>query len=214
MKIDWYKHYTETKKLSYNKEYFEKNLKWDKPYIKLIKEYIKPKGRILEVGCGPARTAISIAYKKFEITAVDNDKKMLEMAKENSKIAEVNINFKLMNMFDVNKKFEKDFFDCVAHQGVLEHFKKRKIIRAIKKQLYISPFIIFSVPLNTKFNHKYFRDNIYRNLWSKKKWIRDILKDFKIIENKQVRQRSDNLLIVIKRGDKNKLSSNIETLKN
>lgn len=199
MKIDWYKHYTETKKLNYDKEYFKKNLKIDKSYIELIKKYIKSRGKILEIGCGPAKTAISIAYEKFDVIAIDDDKRILEMAKENAKIAEVNIQFKLMNIFDINKKFKKDFFDCVTHQGLLEHFKKRKIIKAIKKQLYVAPFIIFSVPLNTKFNQKYFKDNIYRNLWSKKKWIRDILKDFKIIENKQVRRRSDNLLIVIKK---------------
>ena len=181
MKIDWYKHYTETKKLDYNKEYFKKNLKLDKSYVELIKKYIKPKGRILEVGCGPARTAISLAYEKFNVTAIDKDKRILEIAKENSKIAEVNINLKLMNMFNIDKEFKKNSFDCITHQGVLEHFERRKILSALKKQLEVSPFIIFAIPLNTKFNQEYFKDNIYRNLWSEKKWIRDILKDFKII---------------------------------
>jgi len=205
MKIDWYKHYKyyiETKRFNYNKEYFKKNLEVDKPYVQLIKKYIKPKGKILETGCGPARTAISLAYYDFNVTAIDEDKRMLEMAKENSKIAEVNINLKLVDMFNINKEFQKNSFDCITHQSVIEHFPKNRIRQLIKKQLKIAPYIIFSIPLNTKFNKTYFSDNLYRNLWSEKKWIGDILKDFKIIESQKVRQRSDNLLIVIKRNQK------------
>jgi 2-polyprenyl-3-methyl-5-hydroxy-6-metoxy-1,4-benzoquinol methylase len=200
MNIDWYKVYTEKKKLSYNKKIFKKNLKIDRPYVALIKKYIGSKGKILECGCGPAKTAISISNSGFEVTAIDHNKNILNLAKRNAKIAEVGIKFKLIDFFNIDKEFEKDFFGCITHQGVIEHFPKNEIKKIIRKQLKIVPFIIFSIPIDTKFNLiRYSQDNVYRNLWSKNRWVNDILKDFNVVETKIIGQRSDNLLVVIKR---------------
>ncbi len=199
MKIDWYKHYRD-KNLVYNKKYVEENLNLDKLYLELLDKYLKPKSKILECGCGPARTAISIAKKGFLVTAIDNDSKMLNFAKDNAKIANMDINFILLDYFKIKNHFKKDQFQCITHQGVLEHHNPKKIIKLLKIQLSISKFIIVSVPLNTPFNIKYFEDKIHRNLWTKKYWLK-ILKEFNIVETKTIKQRTDNLIIVIKRGD-------------
>lgn len=197
--IDWYNHYINKKEFKYSKDEFEKNLKLDQPYLSLLKKYLRPKSKILECGCGLARTAISMANEGFSVVCLENQEKMLNLAKENSRIAGVRMNFILMDFFDIDKKFKESSFDCITHQGVLEHYTKIEIKEILKKELMISPLIIFSVPIKTDFNSGYFKDNNYRNLWSGKIWLTEILKGFNVVESKEVKQRSDNLLIVIKR---------------
>lgn len=196
--INWYKHYTQTKKLEYNKDSVKRYLKTDEPYLNLLKKHLKPKSKILECGCGPSKTAISMTKKGFKITAIDKDKKMLKMGQNNSKIAKGRIKFRLIDFFEMSKKFNKNQFDCATHQGVLEHFTKKEIKKILKEQLKIVPKIIFSVPLKSKYSQKYYKDKIYRNLWKEKTWLK-ILKEFKIIDKKIVKQRTENLLIVIKK---------------
>jgi|SRR3989344_962599 len=199
MQINWFNHYKK-KKLVYSRKLFEENLKLDKPYLQLIRKYIKPKSSILECGCGPSRTAISIAFNGFQVTAIDREKQMIKFAKENVAVAGVNIKFEQLDFYKIVERYGENSFDCITHQGVLEHFPENEIKKVLKIQLKVAPRIIFSVPINSNFNkNKYFQDNIYRNLWSKEKWLDDILKGFKIIENKVVRQRSDNLLVVLRR---------------
>ncbi len=198
--IDWYKHYTKTRKLEYNKETFKKSFELYKKYLQKIKKYIKPKSKILECGCGPAKTIIAMSHLGYDITAIDNDKKVLALAKENAKIINSKIKFLHMDFFDIDKNFEKDSFDCITHQGVLEHFPKEKIKEIITKQLKIAPLIIFSVPIKSEASKKKFsKDTIYRNMWTAEEWVKEILKDFKIKEHEVTKQIADVLIAVIER---------------
>ncbi len=201
MKIDWYKHYEQKTGLIFDKKAVRNNLKTDKQYTQLLKKYLKPNAKILECGCGLARTVFSMAHYGFRVTAIDHNKKILDVAKQSAKNIGLSekIRFIHSDFFDVDKEFKPRSFDCITHQGVVEHFPKNEIKKILKKQLKVSPMLIFSVPLKTEFNEKkYFADKLYRNLWIKEFWLTDVLKSFNVVETKVVRQRSDNLLIVIK----------------
>jgi len=201
MKIDWYKHYAQKTGLVLDKRAFENNLKTDKPYIQLLKKYLKPNAKILECGCGLARTVLSMAHYGFRVVAIDHNKNILNVAKQSAKNLGFSrkIKFIHMNFFDIDKEFKPHLFDCITHQGVVEHYTETEIKKNLKKQLEIAPTLIFSVPLKTEFNEKkYFADYIYRNLWTQEFWLNDVLKSFNVVETKVIRQRSDNLLIVMK----------------
>ena len=198
MKIDWFKLYKINKKFKYSREDVRKNIKLDKPYINFLKKYVEPDSKILECGSGPARTAISMAKEGFKVTAIDNNRQMLRLGRKNTRIANVKIEFILGDFFNVKEIFKKDEFDCITHQGVLEHFNEEKIKEIISTQIEIARYLLFSVPLKTEFNKKYFKDDIYRNLWDKEKWLRT-LSSFNILETKNIKQRTDNLIILIKR---------------
>jgi len=205
MQIDFYEHYKKKGTLKLDKESFRDDLAIDEPYIKLVKKYLNNSGRILECGCGPARTALSLAFNGFQVTAVDYNDKILGVAKENA----INLGlddkiiFILMDFFNIEREFEKNSFDCITHQGVIEHYNEEEIKRILKLQINIAPLIIFSVPIKTEFNAKeYFKDSMYRNLWTEKYWLEDVLKDFYVMDFKVVRQRSDNLIVVIEKFSK------------
>jgi SAM-dependent methyltransferase len=195
--IDWYKHYIEHKKLRYSKEEFLKNLELDAPFVDLLKRYLPAGGRILEAGCGPARTAISVAHAGYSVTAMDKDPRMLAMARQNAAIAGVHMEFLRGDLEALDESDGK--YDCVTHQGVLEHFGRDRVPVLLSGQLQVALFVIFSVPVNSEFNATYFSDRNHRNLWTDEEWL-ELLNGFDIIEYRLVRQRSDNLLLALRRS--------------
>ncbi len=199
MKIDWYKHYLEKGKLVLTKETLGENLKQDKPFLDILRKYVPARSKILEAGCGLGRTCISMSIKSYRVTAIDIDDRMLSLAQMSAKNCSQKIAFKKSDFFNLYKILKKNSFDCITHQGVLEHYSIKQIRNALNTQLKISPLVIFSVPIDSPYNKKYFHDNIYRNLWNEIFWIKSILKIFDIRYHKIARDRKDNLIVVLKR---------------
>ncbi|MBI2548838.1 class I SAM-dependent methyltransferase [Candidatus Woesearchaeota archaeon] len=203
-KIDWYKQYLQKAGLVLDERTFVSNIKTDRLYIQLLRKYLKSDAKILECGCGLGRTVMSMAHDGFRVVAIDHNRKMLAIAKQSATNLGLarKIRFIRLDLFDIDQMFKPYSFDCITHQGVVEHYSKTEIEKILLKQLKIAPILIFSVPLKTEFNErKYFVDHIYRNLWTTGVWLNDVLKSFNIVEQKVVKQRSDNLLIVIKESD-------------
>ncbi len=197
----WFEHYAKKyRRLIMDKEMFEDVLKKGKPFLKTVKRQVKEKARLLETGCGLGRTVVALSLMDYRITAIDSDARLLETAKINTKNYGKKIEFREMNFFEVLNVFGENSFDAVTHQGVLEHFSDSRMKKLLKLQLKIAPKIIFSVPLKTKENFEYFKyDKIgHRNLWTKKKW-KQFLSEFNVIEFFEAKQRTKNLIVVIKR---------------
>jgi len=199
MKIDWYKHYLKKGKLFLTKEGLKENLEQDQAFLKILRKFVPPPAKVLEAGCGLGRTCISMSLRGYRITAVDIDERMLRLARKSAENFSQKITFKKLDFFNLSKRFKKNAFDAITHQGVLEHYPVAKIRKAVDVQLAASPFIIFSVPISSKHNMKYFRDRIYRNIWSPAFWIKNVLKKYKVVYHKVVRDRKDSLVIVLKR---------------
>ncbi len=199
----WFEHYSmKYKKLIMDEKMFGSVLKKEKAYLDTVKKYTPAKGRILEAGCGLGRIVSALSLMDYKITAIDNDPRLLEITKINSKNygKKRNIELKEMDFFEIKKKFKKDSFDAVTHQGVLEHFSPLLMKKLLDLQLQSAPLVIFSVPLKTEKNKEYFRfDQIgYRNLWEEEKWA-EFLLDYKIKEFFTAEQRTDNLIVVLGR---------------
>jgi len=60
--IDWYAHYMVRKDLRLDEESFQRQLSLDMPYRDLVRRHAGNRKRLLECGCGPARTALSLAH--------------------------------------------------------------------------------------------------------------------------------------------------------
>jgi len=199
MKIDWYKHYLEKGKLVLTEESLKENLKQDQAFLKILGKFVPPPAKVLEAGCGLGRTCISMSFKGYRITAIDIDERMLKLARKSAQNFSQKITFKKLDFFNLNKRFLKKAFGAITHQGVLEHYPVMKIRKAIDIQLAVSPFIIFSVPISSNHNKEYFHDKIYRNIWTPDFWIKNVLKKYKVVYHKVVRDRKDSLVIVLKR---------------
>ena len=76
--------------------------------INFIKEYFNEPIKVLDIGTGSGAIAISIKKEvDGEVTATDISKEALEVAKENAKRNNVDINFVNTNIYDgINEKFD------------------------------------------------------------------------------------------------------------
>ncbi len=181
----------------------KENLKYDRGFLNILKKFVKPPANILETGCGLARTCLSMALTGYSVTAIDIDERILALAKLNTQPFTEKIYFMKADFWKLKKYFQKDSFDCITHGGVLEHFSIKEIQSILDQQLGIAPYIIFSVPTESAWNTRYFKDNIFRNLWPSKFWLDNVLKNYNIRYHQMVRDRKDSLVIVISRPNNN-----------
>jgi ubiquinone/menaquinone biosynthesis C-methylase UbiE len=78
--------------------------------------------KILEVGCGGARTSVYLGNVGFSnLTLSDNAEGALRLAQSNLDSANVSGTVVLDDLF--NTKLEKSSFDCIMSFGLLEHFE-------------------------------------------------------------------------------------------
>ncbi|MBW2999295.1 class I SAM-dependent methyltransferase, partial [Candidatus Woesearchaeota archaeon] len=114
---------------------------------------IKPPATVLELGCGSGLEIMApFAAKGYKVTGVDMNKKMLDFAKSNFEALRLKGDFLLSDMFKFNpgKKF-----DLVISQGVIEHFSKEDMVKALSVHKKLSKkFVVFTVPTKYQIKHE------------------------------------------------------------
>lgn len=134
----------------------------------------KTKGkRILEIGAGTGTMSIFLSQLGFQVTTLDNDSKILEVAKLAKEKFSGQNNIIHGDAFKL--PFEDGSFDLIFHQGLLEHFSDKDIHALLKEHLRVASTVIFSVP-NNYYSEKEFGDE---RLMSKTKW-ESILKPYNL----------------------------------
>jgi len=202
-KLDWFQHYA--KKYGYimiGEKAISQSLKNDRPFLKVVARYVKKGGKILEAGCGLGRLAISLSLAGYKVTAIDKASDILDVAKINCLNFGRDIKLELADIFDLGKRFRANSFAAITHGGVLEHFSDNQIKIILDQQLRLAPLVIFSVPVKSQRNEKYFKKDQmgHRNLWSKAQWVEFLGNYYKIKEARIVSAaRKDDLILVIKR---------------
>lgn len=200
--INWNNAYLNLKKVNTNfdRETLEKFYLQDKDLIDKVCELSEERGLILEAGCGLARSTFVLSrLKGKDVTAIDIDDSLLEIAEKNQKTLGTKVQFAKGDLFKLSKQFGTRQFDVVFSGGVLEHFVDEQIQAILTEQLKVAHHVVFNVPILSDKNREYFNDNIFRRLLSPEEWKR-ILKDFKIIEFHEVRTRHDDILVVLASG--------------
>jgi len=212
----WYKAFQDNMNTVFTEEDFEKYRAMVKNSIGFYRKYLKEGAKILDLGCGLGCTAIPLSSFGFKIVGIDNDKKVVEAARQNAKNFGEDIEIKEADVFDIDKIFNNNSFDACISGGLLEHFDKEKIRKLVEKQLFVAPMVIASMPVKTEATLKIYKvkegeaegyvDNagIYRNFWDENTWINDVLKGFNIVEHFIEKADSaiggfEEIFIVIKR---------------
>ena len=201
--INWPKTYLEKgvkSPLKIKPEQMPEIEKASQEYLELVKKHVPLGSHVIEMGCGPGKTAILLTRLGYKVTLVDNDKKMLRTALENIRRNGRIENVK--NAVHCDFRWPTNFLinlvaAAVTHQGVLEHFEKEWIQEMLSQQAHHAPVTIFSVPVMGEKSLAYFTEEIPRNLWPAQKWANDILSPFKIREHTLSQGRSNNLLVVL-----------------
>lgn len=96
--------------------------------IKRIKNNLAPGSRILEVGTGTGAVGALLIKYGFNVTVIDNDKKMVAMAEKTFELFNKANVVHLTDAKDIVKKFGSNSFDCVISHGMLEHYSDSEII--------------------------------------------------------------------------------------
>lgn len=216
MKETWFDKFRKRGNVIFTEEDFRIYSRMIKGELPIYKKYLKQGAKLLDCGCGLGCCSVPLSKEGFEIVGIDNDPKVIEAAKQNGKNFGGKIEFRLIDIFDVDKEFGKDSFDACIHGGVLEHFSKEQIRELVDKQLFVAPLIICSMPVRTEATLKHYKikkigekeicvDGTERNLWTKEQWINDVLGGYNIVESKMTRAipkigNFDELFLAIKRS--------------
>lgn len=151
---DWYELYANDIKNNGGIEsYFNKKVINRKNLIKKINEYTD-QGKIVEAGCGSGVLSVELCRMGHQVIAIDNNKKILELAKKiNKAITNNKIETISADIFDIDKVLENETIDVIFSVGVFEHFNDKDIIKLLKKQLKTSKYVFLAIPT------KYFNDD-------------------------------------------------------
>jgi 2-polyprenyl-3-methyl-5-hydroxy-6-metoxy-1,4-benzoquinol methylase len=110
---------------------------WSKVKVKLILKLVEGK-TILDVGCGSGLLSKTLLAKGFNVTAIDNDYKAVEIAKKKGIDAFVT---------DINGWQTDLKFDCIILGDVLEHIDDDKsAIKKVYEMLKPHGYTIINVP--------------------------------------------------------------------
>ncbi|WP_040950852.1 class I SAM-dependent methyltransferase [Gorillibacterium massiliense] len=77
-----------------------------------------PKGRMLELGCGPGRNAIYANLQGFEVDAIDISENAIAWAEERAKQRNSDVRFRCQSVFDL---YIPEKYDFVYDSGCLHH---------------------------------------------------------------------------------------------
>jgi ubiquinone/menaquinone biosynthesis C-methylase UbiE len=145
----------------------QRNLVYEK--LSFILKENNPK-TILEINCGTGEDAIWLGKQNFEVTATDTSEKMIAVAKSKSNLG--NINFKQVDINNIDSNFKNEKFDlifsnfgglnCLTSLELDDFFKETVPILTQKGKL-----ALVIMPKNTLWEHLYFllkfnRTNAFR----------------------------------------------------
>jgi len=118
-----------------------------KHLLKMIWGKVKPSSQFLDLGCGDGRDALFMAYKGFNVTALDksapNIQKLQKTASENNLNNQITFIQKDVRDFSV----EKNKYSVINISNLLQFLSKKEslaIINEAKSELKKSGFILIS----------------------------------------------------------------------
>jgi len=129
-----------------------------------LRKYMNNKGKVLNIGCGAGREAIALTKLGFEVTGIDLSENMIKTAKEESKSYDLNINFDVCSVMDIDK-YESSKYDYIiftralysyipGHNLRIEVLKKAKELLKDNGFLTISGYIVKEIAISNLLRRK------------------------------------------------------------
>jgi SAM-dependent methyltransferase len=154
---DWENYFKETMEKGFWK-YVIDHWMYNLPFHISIEYFFPPPRTVLEVGCGSALSGIYLSHRGYDVTCMDNNEKVLNIAHESCRRLEGKIKLELGDMFnlDTSKKY-----DIIFSSGVIEHFPKEKAFEALQIQAkMINDALFIAVPSKYTLKPENFGDHV------------------------------------------------------
>jgi len=105
-----------------------------------------PKGSsLIELGCGSALLAILLSSMGYEVMGIDNDPRVIEIAKRDNERLGGHVKIELMDLFEAPRRIGR-VFDLAYCYGVIEHFRGEKLLEAVRVHGELAKKTMFVVP--------------------------------------------------------------------
>jgi len=105
--------------------------------LEMVARHIRPGGRVLDIGCGAGREAISLAREGFQVVGIDIATRMVDAAQANAQREGLAITFRVQSATDLDEP--PDSFDGAYWAGSYQHVPGRALrietLRRIKQGL-------------------------------------------------------------------------------
>ncbi len=136
-------------------------------FRRVLGRYITPQTTMLELGCGTAMLATSLAREMKQVVGMDISEASLALSRDNArKIGATNTEFVLG---DCKNVVYQDRFDLVWSNGLIEHFEEpAAIVREHFKATKEGGTVLVSVPYYYSYHKLWYiisRPKILRFLW-------------------------------------------------
>ena len=132
----------------YDKYYQTENL-FGEPYPELMDIFsgYSERGRVLDLGCGQGRDAISLARIGFDVTGIDNSKVGIEQLKKIAKSENLSLTGIVADLFEFNKFSEYDFvlLDSMFHFTKKDRKKETDLIKRILSEVKSECLIVICI---------------------------------------------------------------------
>ena len=123
----------------------------------IIQKYFKATTSILDIGCGAGRTSIDLSKKGYKVTAFDLIPEMIEVAKQQAKIHETEIDFTTMNAVDMSfpdESFDNVLFSYNGLEYIPQKTNREKVVKKVFKILKPNGYFIFTVSSGLAIGHR------------------------------------------------------------
>ncbi len=110
----------------------------------MIQRHCPAPARLLDVGCGPGWSDLYLASAGYEVTGVDNEPRLVAMARDLAERLRVPARFEEGNAFDLSPFHDR--FDLAYSCGVLEHFDREVTIQLLREQARCAPRVLIQIP--------------------------------------------------------------------
>lgn len=105
--------------------------------LNFLNDRIKKDSNVLDLACGTGSYTIALENLGNKVYGIDLDEKMIEIAKDKSGNLTNKIDFRAMNMLDIDKEFINETFDTIFCIGnSLVHLNNEEEILNLLKKIY------------------------------------------------------------------------------
>lgn len=130
------------------------------PLYGAIQASLPTGGRILNVGCGLGFSEDYFAALGYYCTGVDNESRVIELAREVASSLKVAPRFELGDAFNLSMYHGQ--YDLAYSTGVLEHFDRDVTIKLLQEQARCAELVLISIPTGlTKYTGSITDERIY-----------------------------------------------------